>query len=194
MPRHSQKSSPPHLMRWSMLSCSVRMPVEALRRRRFGMARTNGKNERKKNRRRNADRRKALLPRLRARPRLDRQAPIYRRSTAALVPRSLSSQGTQHQAFASWDLAARVSLSVGRALPAPTCPSPARPSRPGRSANAARERVAKPRAGAALAPQFGIASRTASDWARFGSVCIQNSDECQPHSDEKFRRPEARAA
>ena len=37
-----------------------------------------------------------------------RQAHIYRRSTAVLVPRSLSSQGTQHQAFASWDLAGHV--------------------------------------------------------------------------------------
>src|SRR5262245_18369772 len=37
-----------------------------------------------------------------------RQAHIYRRSTAALVPRSLSSQGTQHQACSSWDLAARL--------------------------------------------------------------------------------------
>ena len=63
-----------------------------------------------------------------------REAHIYRRSTAVLVPRSLSSQGTQHQAFASWDVAARVSLSVERALPAPTCPSPARPSQPSRSA------------------------------------------------------------
>ena len=75
---------------------------------------------------------------------------IYRRSTAVLVPRSLSSQGTQHQAFASWDVAARVGLSVERALPAPTCPSPARSSRPGRSAeglmpNAARGADREPR-------------------------------------------------
>jgi hypothetical protein len=41
---------------------------------------------------------------------------IYRRSTAALVPRSLSSQGTQHQAFASWDAA---SLLSGRYPPLP---------------------------------------------------------------------------
>jgi hypothetical protein len=46
--------------------------------------------------------------------------------------------------------------SVERALPASTCPSPARPSRPGRSARritpkAARERVANPPAGTALA-------------------------------------------
>src|SRR5499427_10481521 len=46
--------------------------------------------------------------------------------------------------------------SVEWALPAPTCPSPARPSRPGHSArritpSAARERVASPPAGTALA-------------------------------------------
>jgi hypothetical protein len=43
------------------------------------------KPRKEKIRRRNADRRKALVPRLRARLRLDRQAPIYRRSTAALA-------------------------------------------------------------------------------------------------------------
>src|SRR5215472_12177758 len=37
-----------------------------------------------------------------------REAHIYRRSTAVLVPRSLSSQGIQHQACSSWDLAARL--------------------------------------------------------------------------------------
>src|SRR6516165_11596943 len=49
------------------------------------------------------------------------QAHIYRRSTAVLVPRSLSSQVTQHQAFASWDLAGhvlRIPLS-GRYPPLP---------------------------------------------------------------------------
>jgi hypothetical protein len=52
----------------------------------------------KKIRRRNADRRKTLLPWLRPRPRLKREAHIYRRSTAVLAPRSVSSQGTQPQA------------------------------------------------------------------------------------------------
>src|SRR5690349_4961581 len=46
----------------------------------------------------------------------NRGAHIYRRSTAVLVPRSLSSQGTQHQAFASWDAA---SLLSGRYPPLP---------------------------------------------------------------------------
>ena len=53
----------------------------------------------KKIRRRNADRRNCLiLPCRRARPRLKREAHDCRRSTAVLVPRSLSSQGTQPQA------------------------------------------------------------------------------------------------
>jgi hypothetical protein len=36
----------------------------------------------------------------------------------------------------------------------------------------ARARVASPPAGTALAPQTGIASRAASDWARFDSVYV----------------------
>src|ERR1700752_3833253 len=97
-----------------------------------------------------------------------REAHIYRRSTAALVPRSLSSQGTQHQAFTSWDLAARVGLSVERALPAPTCPSPANKRAPvvvpgGSCPNAARERVAKPRAGTALARAAWECLQTATE-------------------------------
>src|SRR5262249_32692225 len=76
----------------------------------------------KKTRRRNADRRNALLPCLTgtAAP-LSGEAHIYRRSTAVLVPRSVSSQGTQHQAFASWDLAERLVAppSSGRYPPLP---------------------------------------------------------------------------
>ena len=62
------------------------------------------------------------------------QAHIYRRSTAVLVPRSLSSQGTQHQAFSSWDLAA--SLAGGRAGVTRPCLSQSSEfsSRPSRSA------------------------------------------------------------
>src|SRR5262249_6286846 len=50
-----------------------------------------------------------------------REAHIYRRSTAALVPRSLSSQGTQHQAVSSWDVAERLVAppSSGRYPPLP---------------------------------------------------------------------------
>ena len=121
-----------------------------------------GKDEREKTkekiRRRNADRRNELICRaLRTRPRLKREAHIYRRSTAVLVPRSLSSQGTQHQAFASWDVANRVLLRPlsGRYPPLPV-PVQRRTSRSGHNAgemmpNAARERLAKPRAGTALA-------------------------------------------
>src|SRR6516225_871892 len=57
-------------------------------------------------RRRNADRRNECSAVANGHGRdCKRQAHIYRRSTV-LVPRSLSSQGTQHQAFSSWDLAA----------------------------------------------------------------------------------------
>ena len=108
--------------------------------------RTERTKERKKEyRRRNADRRKAILPCLGHGRAPIRGAHIYRRSTAVLVPRSLSSQGTQHQAFASWDLA---SLLSGRYPPLPV---PV-------------QRV--------IAPPVivtGYACRTASDWARFGA-------------------------
>src|SRR6516162_9558119 len=71
-------------------------------------------NELKEIRRRNADRRNEYSAVANGHGRAcKRQAHIYRRSTAVLVPRSLSSQGTQHQAFSSWDLAA--SLAVRRA-------------------------------------------------------------------------------
>jgi len=70
-----------------------------------------------------------------------RQAHIYRRSTAVLVPRSLSSLGFCFLGRG---------LSVEWALPTPAYPSPAKSSRPSRSVrglmpNAARERVASPR-------------------------------------------------
>ena len=118
---------------------------------------------------------------VRARPRLERQAHIYRRSTAVLVPRSLSSQGTQHQAVPSWDVVERVSLSVERALPAPTCPSPATKralvvmlggyaqSRPGAGCKSARGHRTRPRG-------LGMPPRPRPTKARFGSVCIRNGD------------------
>src|SRR5215469_10860994 len=84
------------LIRWFMLSCSRKMPVEALASVdsawMLGSSPTMTKEERKC-RRRNADRRNRYSA-----ARLDRQAHIYRRSTAVLAPRSLSSQGTQPQA------------------------------------------------------------------------------------------------
>jgi hypothetical protein len=53
--------------------------------------------------------------------------------------------------------------------------------------NAARERVASPPAGTALAPQSGTASRTASDSrARFGAICNENGDYCQWVGDDYF--------
>jgi len=93
--------------------------VGALRERNFRMdcrvKPGNDERERtKKIRRRNADRRNEYSAVANGHGRAcKRQAHIYRRSTAVLVPRSLSSQGTQHQAFSSWDLAA--SLAVRRA-------------------------------------------------------------------------------
>ena len=63
----------------------------------------------KKIRRRNADRRNEYSAVANGHGRdCKHQAHIYRRSTAVLVPRSLSSQGTQHQAFTSWDVAVSV--------------------------------------------------------------------------------------
>src|SRR5215467_9046694 len=85
--------------RWSMLSCRLRAPVEALCRRNFGMdcfaplrgARNDERNERKC-RRRNADRRKALLPWHRPRPR-----PSTERRTSIGVPPRVSPQGVFHR-------------------------------------------------------------------------------------------------
>jgi hypothetical protein len=56
----------------------------SIRKRRFGTD-DERKKRKKKIRRRNADRRNGRSPWHRPRPRLDRQAPIYRRSTAVLA-------------------------------------------------------------------------------------------------------------
>jgi hypothetical protein len=88
---------------------------------------------------------------------LSGEAHIYRRSTAVLVPRSLSSQGTQPRARlpGTWrGHVLRIPLS-GITRPC-LSRSPARTAHPGRSAEglmpkAARARVASPPAGAALA-------------------------------------------
>ena len=50
----------------------------------------------------------------------------------------------------------------------------------------AREQVASPPAGTALAPRFGNASRTASEWTRFDAICNRNRDDRQRHSDITF--------
>ena len=85
------------------------------------------KNERKaKSRKQNADRRNwysAVASATAAPP--DGEAHIYRRSTAVLVPRSLSSQGTQPQARLPGTRRDTFCASFERALPAPACPSPA---------------------------------------------------------------------
>jgi hypothetical protein len=81
------------------------------------------KNERKRIGSRTPTDAMLILPGRRTRPRPHREAHIY--STAVLVPRSLSSQGTQPQAMFPGTRRTGLAHSVGRALPAPICPSPA---------------------------------------------------------------------
>jgi hypothetical protein len=101
------------------------------------------------------------------RPRILRDAHIYRRSTAVLTSGS-SPPKDPAPGHASWDVAERRSLdppSGGRSArslcgcyPPSTCPSPASTSRPSLCSagrlmpEAARERFATPPAGTALAP------------------------------------------
>jgi hypothetical protein len=85
------------LRRWSMLSCSRQMPVEAFASAALAWM-TNGQ-ERKKFGGETPTDARLFCRALRTRPRLKREAHIYRRSTAVLAPRSLSSQGTQPQAM-----------------------------------------------------------------------------------------------
>jgi hypothetical protein len=65
-----------------MLIWQVRAPMESLHKRRFGIARTNGKNE--KTRRRNADRRMVFRRASGHGRAWIRQAPIYRRDPFVL--------------------------------------------------------------------------------------------------------------
>jgi hypothetical protein len=84
---------------------------------------------------------------LRTRPRLNREAHIYRRSTAVLVPRSLSSQGTQPQAMLPGTRRTGLARSVERVLPAPICPQSSNCTlRPSRSARG-RDAQSRPGAG-----------------------------------------------
>ena len=103
MPSHSQTSSPPDLIRWSMLSCGQAVPVEALHKRdlsmdagigersdavlRTAMPGHDGRTERtgrtKKIRRRNADRRNGQLGRACGPGR----APIGVRTSIGVPPR-----------------------------------------------------------------------------------------------------------
>jgi hypothetical protein len=106
------------LIRCSMPSCSRQMPVEAFASTASARMtkRTNGQ-ELKENVGGETPTDARLFCRGCGHGRAcKRQAHIYRRSTAVLVPRSLSSQGTQHQAFASWDPACPLS---GRYPPLP---------------------------------------------------------------------------
>ncbi len=178
-----------------MRSCSTQMPVEA-----FASAAsarmTDGKNERKNSEAKRRQTQGRVLPRLagaaaaptRTLPRLrggnGRGQHIYRRSTAVLAPRSLSSQGTQPQAMlpGTWrGHVLRIPLS-GRYPPLPV-PVQRRTSRSGPSAgemmpNAARERVASPRAGTALASRSLAMPAGPRPIGRDTRLCNGVSDYC----------------
>jgi hypothetical protein len=144
-------------------------------------------NERKI-RRRNADRRKALLPCRRARPRLKREAHDCRRSTAALTPRSLSSQGTQPQAMLP---GTRPVWMTGFPRPclsqSSECTSRPGPSAEGLTPEAARERVASPARAPHSPARSGMPAGSRPRWARYEIVRNLISDMCQQCSDAKFR-------
>jgi hypothetical protein len=115
-PRHCFEPSPPDLIRCSMPSGCRQMPVEAFAS--AASARMTERTKARKCRKRNADKRKALLPWRRPRPRL----PTGRRTSIGVPPR-FSSQGVFHRK----GLSLRPSflgrgLSVERVLPAPACP------------------------------------------------------------------------
>jgi len=142
-----------------MPSRSRPMPVEAFGKRRFG---TDDERRERKNERRIGSETPTdairILPWLRPRPRLSAE----RRTSIGVPPRFSSQgvfhlQGTRHQARlpATWrGHVLRIPLS-GRYLPLPVpvqrCTSRSGPSAGEMMPNAARERVARPRAGTALA-------------------------------------------
>ena len=150
MPRHCSDSSPPDLIRWSMLRCSLRAPVEALRERDFCMdARVKpghdgeGK-ERKKIRRRNADRRNGRSP-----CRTGTAAPPYGRRTSIGVPPRFLLRRPNATAQLQSALPGMGPVSGRYPQTGPSQYSEA-PRRPvvlpvGRVPEAARERVASPR-------------------------------------------------
>jgi hypothetical protein len=120
-----------------------------------------------KNQKQNADRRNGIFAGTIGPGRAcKRQAHIYRRSTAVLSPKESFIARDAASGHASWD-AADSGLSFKRTLPTPACPSPANAPRTPTAGRlmpkAARERVASPRAGTALAPQSGNACQPASD-------------------------------
>src|SRR5262249_56237384 len=86
--------------------------------------RTNGKertNERKSEAKRRQTQGSSAVASATAAP-LSGEAHIYRRSTAVLAPRSLSSQGTQPQARLPGTWRDTFFVSFSRALPAPASP------------------------------------------------------------------------
>jgi hypothetical protein len=109
---------------------------------------------------------------VRARPRLKREAHDCRRSTAVLVPRSLSSQGTQPQAMLP---GTRPVCLTGFPRPclsqSSDCTSRPGPSAEGLMPKAARERVASPPAGTALARAIRLCL---PDRVRLGEIRICN--------------------
>ena len=150
MPRHCSDSSPPDLIRWSMLRCSLRAPVEALRERDFCMdARVKpghdgeGK-ERKKIRRRNADRRNGRSP-----CRTGTAAPPYGRRTSIGVPPRflLRRPNATAQLQSALPGMGPVSGRYPQTDPSQYSEAPRRPVvlPVGRVPEAARERVASPR-------------------------------------------------
>jgi hypothetical protein len=93
-----------------------------------------------------------ILPWRRPRPRLKREAHDCRRSTAVLAPRSLSPQGPQPQAMLPRTRPLRLTGFPRPCLSQSSeCTSRPGPSAEGLMPKAARERVATPRAGTALA-------------------------------------------
>jgi hypothetical protein len=159
--------------------------------------------KKEKYRRRNADRRNAYS----AVPYGHGRASNVRRTTVGVPPRfspprSLSSQGTQPQAMLPGTRPLRLT-----GFPRPCLSQSSEcTSRPGRSAEglmpkAARERVATPRAGTALARTAWNACRAASDWARFDWCHVTEIGTCVNaavtsrfrHSRHESRHPEVRA-
>jgi hypothetical protein len=169
------------------------MPVEAFAKRRFGTDDGRKETNERKCRRRNADRRKALLPWLTATAApLSGEAHIYRRSTAVLAPRSLSSQGTQPRARLPGTRRGHV-LRIP--LSGITRPGLSQSSdSTSRSGPSAGEHDAQDRPGAGCKPARGhrtrprdpgIASRAASDKSEIRSLCNIIGDDCQPKRDRK---------
>jgi hypothetical protein len=128
---HGFEPSPPIFSRCSVASGSRPMPVEALAKRRFGTDDGRVRTEERKNERKIGGEtptdaiQYSAVATATAAPWIAK-AHIYRRSTAVLVPRSLSSARDSASGQVSWDAAGtRFAHPFERALPAPAYPSPA---------------------------------------------------------------------